>query len=92
MLGVHLRRTYGSACAATVSIYGNDLTCNGPTFAQIPISSAKSACLDITLPGQGLGSKSAGPTAYLPGTCPAMGGDASGSATPIGPSTLCCRA
>ena len=81
----------GSACAATISIYGNDLTCNGPTFAQIPISSTKPACLDITLPGQALGSKSAGPTTYLPGTCPPEGGVASGSATPIGPSTLCCR-
>ena len=81
----------GSVCAATVSIYGNDLTCNGPTFAQVPISSAKPACLDITLPGQGLGSKSAGSVSYLPGTCPPVGGDASGSAIPIEPATLCCR-
>jgi hypothetical protein len=47
--------------------------------------------LDIQLSGQALGSKSAGPTTYLPGTCPAMGGDASGSAIPIEPATFCCR-
>lgn len=81
----------GSVCSAQISIYGgNDLTCGGPTLAQIPISSANLACLDITLPGQALGSKSAGPTTYHPGTCPPMGGDASGSATPIQPDTFCC--
>ena len=82
----------GSACKAQLSIYeGNDLTCSGPTFAQIPISSIDYACLDITLPNQALGSKSIGPTTYVPGTCPAMGGSASGSATKMEPSTFCCR-
>jgi hypothetical protein len=82
----------GSVCKAQLSIYeGNDMTCNGPTFAQIPISSADPACLDITLPGQSLGSKSVADVIYLPGTCPTMGGDASGSATKTEPATLCCR-
>jgi hypothetical protein len=82
----------GSACSATISIYkGNDLTCSGPTFAQMPISSVDSVCLDITLPNQSLGSKSAAATTYLPGTCQPSGGDASGSATKIHPATLCCR-
>ena len=82
----------GSACTATISIYkGNNLTCNPPTFAQIPVSSEGPACLNIQLPGQALGSKSAGPTTYLPGTCPPMGGDASGSAIPTKPDTFCCR-
>jgi hypothetical protein len=81
----------GSACAATILIYGNDLTCNGPTFAQIPISSTKPACLDITLPGQALGSKSAEAVTYLPGTCPPEGGVANGTAIPTIPMTLCCR-
>ena len=83
----------GSACTATISIYkGADLTCSGPTVANgITISSAGPVCLDIALPGQALGSKSAGPTTYLPGMCPAMGGDASGSAVKINPATLCCR-
>jgi hypothetical protein len=82
----------GSACTATISIYkGNDLTCSGPALVPIPVSSQGATCLDIQLPGQALGSKSAGPTTYLPGTCPAMGGDASGSAIPTKPATLCCR-
>lgn len=82
----------GSACTAVLSIYkGNDLTCNGVTFAQIPISSAGPVCTDIALPGQSLGSKSAGPPTYLPGTCPPMGGDGSGSAIKTHPATLCCR-
>ena len=82
----------GSACTAAISIYkGNDLTCSGPALVTIPVSSKGPTCLDIQLPGQALGSKSAGPTTYLPGTCPPMGGDASGSANPTKPSTLCCR-
>lgn len=81
----------GSVCKGQVSIYdGGDLTCGPLAFAQIPISSANSACLDITPLGQSLGSKSAGSMAYLPGSCPAFGGDASGSVTKTGPSTLCC--
>jgi hypothetical protein len=82
----------GSACTAVLSIYkDNDLTCTGPTVTQTTISSAGPVCLDIALPGQSLASKSAGPTTYLPGTCPPMGGDGSGSATKTQPATLCCR-
>ncbi len=81
----------GSACTATISIY-KGAGCSDPTFAQIPISSAASVCLDIALPGQALGSKkSSGSTTYLPGVCPAIGGEGSGIAVPIEPSTLCCR-
>jgi hypothetical protein len=81
----------GSVCTATVSIYkGNDVTCNVPTV-MLPISSMKTTCVDIQLPGQPLGSKSAGPTTYIPGICPSGGGDASGSASQTGPATLCCR-
>jgi hypothetical protein len=68
------------------------LTCSGSTVANgITISSAGPVCLDIALPGQALGSKSAGPTTYLPGTCQPLGGDASGSVTKTEPATLCCR-
>ena len=82
----------GSACTAMFSIYkDNDLTCNGPVFAQNTISSAGPVCLDIALPGQSLGSKSIKSTAYLPGICPPMGGDESGSAIKTEPATLCCR-
>ena len=82
----------GSLCKGQLSLYeGNDLTCSGTTFAQIPLSSAQPSCLDIGLPGQALGGKSAAATTYIPGTCSPMGGDASGSAIPTEPSTLCCR-
>lgn len=83
----------GSACTATISTYkGGDLTCDDSAkFAQIPISSAGKVCTDIALPGQSLGSKLAGPTTYLPGTCQPLGGDASGGVTKIEPATLCCR-
>ncbi len=82
-----------SACTATVAIYkGNNLTCIDPALATIPISSKSSTCIDVQLPGQALGSKkSVGPTTYLQGTCPPMGGDASGSAIPTEPDTFCCR-
>lgn len=82
----------GSACTAVLSIYkGNDLTCGGsPVTPGIAISSVVPVCLDLALPGQPLGSKSAGPTTYLPGTCPPGGGDGSGSAVKTKPATLCC--
>ena len=82
----------GSVCTATISIYkGTDLTCSGPALDQKTVSSEKAACLDIAPTGQALGSKSAGPMTYLPGTCPAIGGDGSGNAIPTQPATLCCR-
>jgi hypothetical protein len=82
----------GSACSAAISIYkGGDLTCSGSALVPIPIGSAGPTCLDIMLPGQALGSKSAGPITYLPGTCPPMGGDESGTAIPTKPATICCR-
>jgi hypothetical protein len=79
----------GSACTATISTY-KDATCGAP-LDQKTISSSGETCMDIHLPGQALGSKSAGSTTYLPGTCPATGGDASGSAIKTKPATLCCR-
>ena len=79
----------GSACTATISIYKN-ANCSA-LLDQKTIDSSSETCTDIKLPGQALGSKSAGPTTYLPGTCPAMGGDGSGIAIPTNPATLCCR-
>jgi hypothetical protein len=79
----------GSACKAKVSIY-EDATCSA-LIDQKTISSVEPVCLDIALPGQALRSKSAGPTTYLPGTCPPGGGDGSGIAIPTKPATLCCR-
>jgi hypothetical protein len=79
----------GSACTATISIYKN-ANCSA-LLDQKTISSASETCTDIQLPGQALGSKKAGPTTFLPGICPAIGGDASGSAIETNPVTLCCR-
>jgi hypothetical protein len=81
----------GSACTATISIY-KGAGCSGSTVVQgLTISSSSETCTDIQLPGQALGSKKAEATTYLPGTCPAMGGDGSGIAIPTGSATLCCR-
>lgn len=80
----------GSTCKAQLSIY-EGASCSASPFVSLPISSAGPTCLDVQLPGQALGSKSAGTTTYLPGTCPAMGGDGSGIAAPTEPATLCCR-
>ncbi len=82
----------GSACTAMLSVYkGTDFTCNGTALTQTTISSSGPTCIDVQLPGQSLGSKSAESMTYLPGTCPAMGGDGSGNAIPTNPATLCCR-
>lgn len=81
----------GSACTPMISIYKDDVCSAASAVAQISVSSADDVCLDIALPGQELKSKSAGPTTYLPGTCPAMGGDPSGSAIKTNPVTSCCR-
>ena len=81
----------GSLCTAQLAVYdGSNMTCLDPPLVSIPISSAKHTCFDITIPGQSLGSKSAGSMIYLPGTCLAMGADPSGNATKTEPSTLCC--
>jgi hypothetical protein len=82
----------GSACTATVSIYTDAAPqCTAIAVPGVVISSVSTTCVDIQLPGQALGSKSAGSTTYHPGTCPAMGGDASGSAVKTNPVTFCCR-
>jgi hypothetical protein len=78
----------GSACTATISIYKN-ANCSAP-LNQITVSSSSETCTDIQFPGQALGSKKAGPTTYLPGVCPAMGGDASGGVIKTDPITICC--
>ncbi|MFO0759114.1 MAG: hypothetical protein U0359_21660 [Byssovorax sp.] len=83
----------GSVCTATISIYkGGDLTCSGPTVTKTTVSSASPTCVDIQPPGQALGSKSAGPTTYTPGTCQPLGGAPNGlAAEGTEPLTFCCR-
>ena len=80
----------GSTCLAQLSLY-EAASCSASPLVSIPISSAGPTCLDIQIPWQELGSKSAGLTTYLPGTCPPGGGDGSGIAIPIDPATFCCR-
>ena len=80
----------GSACTAIASIYTN-ATCSGVPLTQTTISSASETCVDVQLPGQALGSKSANLVSYLPGTCPPAGGNASGAAIKTEPVTYCCR-
>ena len=81
-----------SLCTASISIYnGSNLTCSAPWLDQITISSEGPTCIDIQPPGQPLGSKSSGPTTYIPGTCQPMGGQASGDAIKLHPITFCCR-
>lgn len=83
----------GSMCTATISFYkGSDLTCDGPPFVPLPVSSAGTTCLDVMPPGQTIGSKSAGPTTYTPGTCQPLGGEPNGlTAEGTEPVTFCCR-
>jgi hypothetical protein len=82
----------GSVCTAMLELYkGADLTCSGPVLENKLASSEWPVCLDFALPEQALGSKSAGPTTYAPGTCQPMGGDPNGGATEREAYTFCCR-
>jgi hypothetical protein len=56
----------------------------------VPISSNGPTCVDIQPPGLALGSKSAGPVIYTPGSCQPSGGKAIGSAEGTVPTTFCC--
>jgi hypothetical protein len=77
----------GSTCASTISIY-TDGACSAPLVSSM-VTSSGPGCHDGFQLGAALGSKSASPPIYTPGTCQPSGGP-TGSVTPIGPSTLCC--
>lgn len=82
----------GSVCRATIAVYsGADLTCSDSALETKLASSVVPVCLDFALPGQALGSKSAGATTYAPGTCKPLGGEPSGGATARESFTFCCR-
>ncbi len=82
----------GSLCTTMISVYKDaDGMCGGPIVDQGTVSSVSPRCIDIQPPGQPLGSKSAGPTTYIPGTCQPMGGKPSGVATESESFTFCCR-
>jgi hypothetical protein len=48
------------------------------------------ACLDIVPSGQALGSKLATAPIYAPGACQVSGGEPTGEALSVEPSTFCC--
>jgi hypothetical protein len=77
----------GSTCAAEVSVY-TDSACSSLLFADAVTASATS-CIDVPA-GSMLGSKSAGPATYTPGSCPPSGGEPTGSVAPVMPGTFCC--
>jgi hypothetical protein len=78
----------GSTCSTTVSVY----TENGCTVLaySMTIDASGPACHDLP-PGVGLGSKSATPPSYVPGTCAPDGGVLFGSPPSEAlPMTWCC--
>jgi hypothetical protein len=79
----------GSLCTASVSIF-TDAACTTPLVSGYPVSSLKPPCLDLTPPGQTLGSKSMSNVTYNPGICQPTGGEPQGDAQPVTPATFCC--
>ena len=78
----------GGKCAANLTV-STDNTCAAPLLS-LPIASTGRVCVDIALSGTPLGSKSVDDITYLPGTCVASGGVATGTVTATGTSTFCC--
>ena len=86
----------GSDCAGSLRLY-EDTECQDSTMI-LPTGASGNggACLLGPNPAEStwwypIGSKSAGPVEYWPGTCPASGGEPVGEAVPTGPTTFCCR-
>jgi hypothetical protein len=77
----------GSTCSSTASVY-TDGACSTLAYSTT-LTAAGPACQDLPA-GSPLGSKSATPPAYSPGTCAPGGGEPTGAATPITAATLCC--
>lgn len=79
----------GSACVSLVSVYA-DKDCDvTQELGSITVSTAP-MCLNLP-PGAPLGSKSATPPLYKPGSCHPSGGELTGSVQNIGPTTFCCQ-
>jgi hypothetical protein len=81
----------GSACTATLSVFKAGQCGSPPVVQGITISSVDQTCVDVMLPGQALGSKSAEAITYLPGACAPTGGQTDNVIAKIGASTFCCR-
>jgi hypothetical protein len=80
----------GGGCVSSLSLY-DDAAC-GAEFGKLPLSSVKPGCVDVSLPGRALGSKSIPPPVYVPGTCGPGGGVPIGEAkaNPTTAVTFCC--
>src|SRR5262249_5935632 len=78
----------GSHCSSLVTVY-TDNTCSSH-LAQDTVKDDAPMCIDLPSGGPALGSKSATPPLYVPGKCPAQGGDAIGMLKPFGRITFCC--
>lgn len=86
----------GSNCSGMVKLY-EDSECKD-SFLELTIGAkhSQTACASGPDPYPmawpfPVGSKSADPVTYKPGTCAASGGDLMGEAVPTGPTTFCCR-
>jgi hypothetical protein len=78
----------GSVCKAEVTVYSDGACMSLPVVSVLADSNAP-VCLDV-IAGSTLGSKSASPPSYTPGSCQPSGGDSMGSADPVNRFTLCC--
>jgi hypothetical protein len=78
----------GSTCTAFISAF-KDGSCSSPVVAGT-VDATGSACLDVLPSGQALGSKLATAPVYAPGACQVSGGEPTGEALPVQPSTYCC--
>lgn len=78
----------GSSCTSEVTLYSDD-ACTSLPVASVLADALHPLCLDV-IPGSALGSKSATAPVYTPGPCMPSGGEPTGSAEPVFPSTFCC--
>jgi hypothetical protein len=78
------------SCLAKVSVFADE-ACSD-LVATISIDATGPACLDVLPAGSALGSKSASPPVYQPGTCKVGGGEPIGAVLPdpVTAQTLCC--
>ncbi|WP_437594885.1 hypothetical protein [Sorangium sp. So ce1000] len=79
----------GASCTIMASVY-RDAACTD-LVASTLVGSSVPFC-GVTLPGIGLGSKSAAVAAVEPGACAPQGGEPVGELQPVEPSTFCCIA
>ncbi len=77
----------GGSCSGLISVYA-DGACSALLSSTL-VTSAGALCADVAA-GSALGSKSAGPVTYTPGTCTPSGGEPMGTAEPRDAVTLCC--